>query len=97
MLHPPGRFETALMLAVRPELAHREGLARIGEGGDTSVGWAVPLAPRSGRLPRAHRRRLAGGRRLHEPPGQADAGAGSRYLEVISREVAAFLDALATR
>ena len=91
-----GRFETALMMAVRPELVDRKALARIGEGGDTAGGRfrALPAAA-------ASRVRTAGGWQagggFTDHPAQASAGADARYLEVITREVAAFLDALATR
>ena len=91
-----GRFETALMLAVRPELVDREALARIGEGGDTAGGRFRSLPGAA-----ASRVRTAGGWQAGggytDQPALAEAGAGARYLEVITREVAAFLDALATR
>ena len=90
-----GRFETALMMAVRPELVAQEALARIGEGGDTSGGRFRALP--GGSLSRV---RTAGGWQagggFTDQPAHADAGAGAHYLEVITREVAAFLDALAT-
>ena len=91
-----GRFETALMLAVRPELVDREALARIGEGGDNSGGRFRSLPSAA-----ASRVRTAGGWQAGggytDRPALAEAAAGARYLEVITREVAAFLDALATR
>ena len=91
-----GRFETALMLAIRPELVDREALARTGEGGDTSGGRFRSLPGAA-----ASRVRTAGGWQAGggytDRPALAEAAAGARYLEVITREVAAFLDALATR
>ena len=90
-----GRFETALMMAVRPDLVAQEALARIGDGGDTSGGRFRALP--GGSLSRV---RTAGGWQagggFTDQPAHADAGAGAHYLEVITREVAAFLDALAT-
>ena len=91
-----GRFETALMLAVRPDLVNREALARIGEGGDTAGGRFRALPGDSVSRVRAAGGWQAGGG-FTDHPAQADAAAGSHYLEVITREVAAFLDALATR
>ena len=91
-----GRFETALMLAVRPELVDREALARIGEGGDTSGGRFRSLPGAAASRVRTPGGWQAGGG-YTDRPALAEAAAGARYLEVITREVAAFLDALATR
>ena len=91
-----GQFETALMMAVRPELVNTAELARTGTGGDNAGGRFrdVPGASTS-RVRTADGWEQGGG--FTDRPAAANADAGARYLDVITREVAAFLDALATR
>ena len=91
-----GQFETALMMAVRPELVNTEELERTGTGGDNAGGRFrdVPGASTS-RVRTADGWEKGGG--FTDRPAAANADAGARYLDVITREVAAFLDALATR
>ena len=90
-----GRFETALMMAVRPELVNAAALAQIGDGGDTAGGRFRSVSGGSVSRVRAAGGWEAGGG-FTDQPAQADGAAGARYLEVVTREVAAFLDALAT-
>lgn len=91
-----GQFETALMMAVRPELVNTAELERTGTGGDNAGGRFrdVPGASTS-RVRTADGWEQGGG--FTDRPAAANADAGARYLDVITREVAAFLDALATR
>ena len=91
-----GQFETALMMAVRPELVNAAALERVGSGGDNAGGRFrdVPGASTS-RVRTADGWERGGG--FTDRPALADAAAGARYLDVITREVATFLDALATR
>lgn len=91
-----GRFETALMLAVRPELVDEAALAQLGAGGDTAGGRFREVGGGAGARVRAAGGWEAGGG-FTDHPAAADRAAGARYLEVVTREVAAFLDALATR
>ena len=91
-----GRFETALMLAVRPELVDEAALAQLGAGGDTAGGRFRAVSGGAVSAVRAAGGWEAGGG-YSDHPAAADRGAGARYLEVVTREVAAFLDALATR
>ena len=90
-----GRFETALMMATRPDLVNRAALARVGEGGDTAGGRFRALPNASVSSVRTTGGWQAGGG-YTDQPADADPDAGAHYLEVITREVAAFLDALAT-
>lgn len=91
-----GRFETALMLVVRPELVDETALAQLGAGGDTAGGRFRGVGGGAGARVRAAGGWEAGGG-FTDRPAAADRAAGARYLEVVTREVAAFLDALATR
>jgi creatinine amidohydrolase len=90
-----GRFETALMMAVRPELVNEAALAGVGEGGDNSGGRFRAVPGAESRVRAAGGWQQGGG--YTDQPALAEAAAGARYFEVITREVAAFLDALATR
>lgn len=91
-----GQFETALMMAVRPELVNAAALEQVGSGGDNAGGRFrdVPGASTS-RVRTADGWERGGG--FTDRPALADAAAGARYLDVITREVSTFLDALATR
>ncbi|RME60721.1 MAG: creatininase family protein [Caldilineae bacterium] len=82
-----GRFETALMLAVRPDLVDREGLARAE---DVSAQGRGPMFPLTGATVQVHGAWGAG-------PGYTDAPAsateeeGAALLAIIQEAVAAML------
>ena len=71
-------------------------LAQLGEGGDTAGGRFRAVSGGSASRVRAAGGWEAGGG-FTDNPALASGTAGARYREVITREVAAFLDALATR
>jgi creatinine amidohydrolase len=84
-----GQFETALVMAIRPDLVDENGMKRVKKGSDFS----------GGRFPTRANVRVSGafvdGGGYTDDPGAATADDGRRYLEIITAEVAALLSELA--
>lgn len=84
-----GRFETALMLAVRPDLVNQEGLARTEDVSRRDTGLMVPL---TGATVQVHGA-WAAGPGYTDHPAAATAEEGQAMLAVIEEAVAEMLTA----
>lgn len=82
-----GRFETSLMMAIRPDLVFADGLAQTEDVSKKELGLMIPL---TGATVQVHGAWGAGPGYTDEPAA-ASAGEGKAMLEVIVEEVAELL------
>jgi creatinine amidohydrolase len=86
-----GRFETALVMAIRPDLVNQEGMAQVRDLTAERSGLFDPMA---GATVQTHGR-WAEGTGYTDNPAAATAEEGEAILKVIVERVAAFYDAFA--
>lgn len=88
-----GRFETSMVMAVRPDLINEGGLAQTADMPASEDRVAASLAGGSVQTHGA----WAGGRGFTDVPSQATIEDGKRMLEITVREVAQFLETFASQ